>query len=64
MARARLGDVVLAESDDRFGGSLLGSEAEIDGLSGPAWCDRTVSAVADMDEVRLLPRTAVTNPPS
>lgn len=51
--------VVLAETDDRFGGSLLRTDVEIDGASGPEWCDRVVGELAEFDDVRLLPSTAM-----
>ena len=59
-ARAAASDgarVILAEQDMRFGGSLLWCGAEIDGLRGLDWADRTVAALAQRPNVRLAPRT-------
>lgn len=51
--------VVLADADERCGGSLLSSKAEIDGLTGREWCDQVVDELGAADEVLLLPRTVV-----
>ncbi|MEM8588008.1 MAG: sarcosine oxidase subunit alpha family protein [Pseudomonadota bacterium] len=59
-AAARSGArVVLADIDDRFGGSLLSAEVEIEGRSGSDWSDQVVDLLGDQDEVCLLPRTTV-----
>ncbi|WP_412506811.1 sarcosine oxidase subunit alpha family protein [Roseovarius sp. SYSU LYC5161] len=58
---ARAGaDVILADEDARMGGRLLAETEEVDGQPGHAWASDMVSELAEMDNVRLMPRTAVT----
>lgn len=51
--------VILADSDARFGGTLLGRQENIDGLDASCWIDRTTRYLEDQNEVRLLHRTTV-----
>ena len=61
LSSARAGArVILADEQAEFGGSLLGSSETIDGRPATAWVEAVVAELADMDEVRLLPRTTVT----
>ena len=60
-AAARAGaDVILADEDARMGGRLLAETEEVDGQPGHAWAAEVVAELAAMDNVRLMPRTAVT----
>ena len=64
MAALRAGragaDVILAEEDSRFGGRLLAERLEVAGRPGAAWAEEIVAELAAMENVRLMPRTAVT----
>ncbi len=53
-------DVILADEGGRPGGRLLGEDEMLDG--GPAlhWIRRVAAELASLQNVRLLPRTAVT----
>jgi sarcosine oxidase subunit alpha len=53
-------DVILAEQDTQFGGSLLWEEHSIDGADGCAWLQRTVSELQQYPNVTFLTRTTVT----
>ena len=61
LTAARAGaDVILADEDSLMGGRLNGETHEIDGKPGHAWAADVVAELASMDNVRLMPRTAVT----
>ncbi|HEY3811957.1 MAG TPA: sarcosine oxidase subunit alpha family protein [Caulobacteraceae bacterium] len=49
--------VILCDQDTRFGGSLLWCDAEVEGLRGRDWVDRTVAGLSTQPNVRLAPRT-------
>ena len=51
--------VILAELDERFGGSALTRSVTIEGGTGPDWSDKMVAQLMAMPDVRLLPRTTV-----
>jgi methylglutamate dehydrogenase subunit C len=51
--------VILADQDERPGGSLLGQRMDIDGISGVAWATKAHAELATMPDVQILPRTAV-----
>jgi sarcosine oxidase, subunit alpha len=51
--------VIVADDRDQFGGSLLGERFRIEGQPGAKWVQTTVAQLADMPNVRLLPRTNV-----
>ena len=51
--------VILADEQERLGGSLLTQAAEIDGVSGVDWARRGVHALGALGQVRVLPRTTV-----
>ena len=53
-------DVILADEDLRMGGRLLAEIDQIDGLPGPEWAETVLAELSAMDNVRLMPRTAVT----
>ncbi|WIY23823.1 sarcosine oxidase subunit alpha family protein [Parasedimentitalea psychrophila] len=53
-------DVILAEEDARMGGRLLAEVEQIDGLSGADWVAQVLVEMASLDNVRLMPRTAIT----
>ncbi|MDN2580405.1 sarcosine oxidase subunit alpha family protein [Aquibium sp. ELW1220] len=60
LAAARSGRrVVLADLDPAFGGALKWSGELLDGEPAAGWVAETISALAAMDNVRLLPRTTV-----
>ncbi len=61
LTAARSGlDVILADEDARMGGRLLAETHEVGGVPGPVWVDGVLAELAAMDNVRLMPRTAVT----
>lgn len=49
--------VILCDEGPRFGGSLLGDDATVDGLEATAWADLVVRELAGRPDVTLLPRT-------
>ena len=49
--------VILVDEQQEMGGSLLSSQAEIDGKPALAWMESTIAELAAMPEVRLLPRS-------
>ena len=51
--------VIVADEQNEFGGSLLASNAELDGQHAPDWLRATVQTLAAMDNVTLLPRSTV-----
>ena len=51
--------VIVADLDERLGGSALGREVAIDDQAGPDWAARMRDELESMDEVALLPRTTV-----
>ncbi len=51
--------VIIADDDFRAGGQLNAETFEVDGLPGSQWAERIATELADMDNVRLLTRTAV-----
>ncbi|MEG6508957.1 sarcosine oxidase subunit alpha family protein [Methyloligella sp. 2.7D] len=51
--------VILADEDFRFGGRLNAETYEIDGRPGAVWAEDTAKALAEMENVRLMPRTTV-----
>ncbi|AZV78999.1 sarcosine oxidase subunit alpha family protein [Parasedimentitalea marina] len=53
-------DVILAEEDASMGGRLLGEVEQIDGLSGVDWVAQVLAELESLDNVRLMPRTAIT----
>ncbi len=50
--------VILCEQDALLGGSLLYTDAEIDGLAGPAWVERVQGELESYGETQVLTRTA------
>ncbi len=53
-------DVILADEDFTFGGRLNCEVIEVGKQAGANWAAATVTALAAMDNVRLMPRTTVT----
>ena len=53
-------DVILADEDALMGGRLNAETYEVDGKPGHVWAAEMVDALAEMDNVRLKPRTTVT----
>lgn len=53
-------DVILAEEDSRMGGRLLAEREEVGGRPGHVWAAEVLAELEAMDNVRLMPRTAVT----
>jgi sarcosine oxidase subunit alpha len=53
-------DVILADEDALMGGRLNGEVGEVDGQPGVGWAAASVAALAEMPNVRLMPRTTVT----
>lgn len=53
-------DVILAEEDSRMGGRLLAEVEQIDGMPGVDWVAQVLGELDSLDNVRLMPRTAVT----
>jgi sarcosine oxidase subunit alpha len=53
-------DVILAEEDFAMGGRLLAETGEIEGMPGADWAASVLAELAEMDNVRLMPRTTVT----
>ena len=51
--------VILADEQSEFGGWLLSSDAEIDGLRASQWVADALARLKSMPEVKLLPRTTV-----
>ncbi len=51
--------VILAELEPAFGGTAKWSDETISGMSASDWVDVTLRELADMPNVRLLPRTTV-----
>jgi sarcosine oxidase subunit alpha len=49
--------VILCDEGARFGGSLVGDDARIDGVEAGQWVDATLRELAVNPEVTLLPRT-------
>ena len=49
--------VILVDEQQEMGGSLLASNTEIDGMPASAWVESTLAELAEMPEVRLLPRS-------
>ncbi len=61
LTAARAGaDVILADEDSQMGGRLLAETQEVDGKPGHVWAAEVVAELAAMENVRLMPRTAVT----
>ncbi|WP_157016133.1 sarcosine oxidase subunit alpha family protein [Mesorhizobium xinjiangense] len=58
-AAAKGARVILAETDPVLGGSANWSNETIDGEDASQWAARTAEALAETDNVRLLPRTTV-----
>ena len=52
--------VILADEGSEFGGSLLSDTSEIAGLPAADWVAQTLSELAAMEDVTLLPRTTIT----
>ena len=60
LAAGRAGvDVILCEEDRQMGGRLLSDAGQIDGMSGAHWALGVLAELADMPNVRLMPRTTV-----
>jgi methylglutamate dehydrogenase subunit C len=53
-------DVIVADEDFTLGGRLNSESIALSGQSGADWAAATVATLADMDNVRLMPRTTVT----
>ncbi|MBV0888346.1 sarcosine oxidase subunit alpha family protein [Komagataeibacter oboediens] len=51
--------VILCEQDSVTGGRLRAERTDIDGVPGWQWADRTVAALRQMPEVRIMTRTCV-----
>ncbi|MBB3051554.1 sarcosine oxidase subunit alpha [Prauserella isguenensis] len=51
--------VIIADSDTEFGGSLLGSDEELDHAPAGRWIDRVTAELRATPEVTVLPRTTV-----
>jgi sarcosine oxidase subunit alpha len=49
--------VILCDESARFGGSLIGADATIDGIKAAQWIDATLRGFEANPEVTLLPRT-------
>ncbi|MEL6959065.1 MAG: sarcosine oxidase subunit alpha family protein [Pseudomonadota bacterium] len=61
LTAARAGaDVILADEDSVMGGRLLAETHEVGGMPGADWAAAQVAALAQMENVRLMPRTTVT----
>ncbi|WP_137703101.1 sarcosine oxidase subunit alpha family protein [Marimonas lutisalis] len=61
LTAARAGaDVILADEDTVMGGRLNAENEEVGGQPGREWAAGLVAELAEMDNVRLMPRTAVT----
>ncbi|NIZ15396.1 sarcosine oxidase subunit alpha family protein [Phaeobacter sp. HF9A] len=61
LTAARAGaDVILAEEDSRMGGRLLAEVEEVDGKPAHLWVAEVLAELESLDNVRLMPRTAVT----
>jgi sarcosine oxidase subunit alpha len=54
-------DVIVAEQDSRFGGSLLWEALAIDGADGRVWLQQTLHELQRYPNVTLLSRTTVTS---
>lgn len=60
LSAARSGaDVILADEDFRMGGRLLAETYEIDGQPGHMWVSAALAELEQMDNVRLMTRTAI-----
>jgi sarcosine oxidase, subunit alpha len=57
VAAATGAHVMVCDEGSQFGGSLIGSDALIDGVTAAAWIDTTVRELAAQSDVTLLPRT-------
>ncbi|MEM7718744.1 MAG: 2Fe-2S iron-sulfur cluster-binding protein, partial [Pseudomonadota bacterium] len=53
-------DVILATEDTRLGGRLLSETFEVGGDSGLSWTNGITARLAEMPNVRIMPRTTVT----
>ncbi len=53
-------DVILAEEDSVFGGRLMREAAEVGGERGHLWAAGVLNELANLPNVRLMPRTTVT----
>ena len=53
-------DVILADEDSLMGGRLNGEAEEVGGEAGHLWAAHVVRRLAEMPNVRLMPRTTVT----
>ena len=51
--------VILADDQNEFGGALLASGEEIDGVPAPDWAQKRVAELAAFDNVTLLSRSTV-----
>ncbi|MGV6811085.1 MAG: sarcosine oxidase subunit alpha family protein [Brevirhabdus sp.] len=61
LVAARSGaDVIVAEEDARMGGRLLSEDEDVGGKPGHVWAAEVLEDLSGMDNVRLMPRTAVT----
>src|SRR5919108_3527321 len=58
-AAERGGRVILAELDQRFGGSANWSDETIDGMPAAYWAGRMIDELSERGNVRLLSRTTV-----
>ncbi|MDQ1849513.1 sarcosine oxidase subunit alpha family protein [Gemmobacter fulvus] len=53
-------DVILADEDARMGGRALAETALLDGQTGADWVAQVLAELANLPNVRLMPRTSVT----
>ncbi|MDP4032073.1 MAG: sarcosine oxidase subunit alpha family protein [Pseudorhodobacter sp.] len=61
LTAARAGaDVILADEDACMGGRLLAETLMIDGMAGADWAAQVLAELAQLPNVRLMPRTTVT----
>ena len=59
LAAGRSGARVILADEQHHPGGMLTDDDRIDGMAATAWVDETLRALEAMDEVRVLPRTAV-----
>ena len=51
--------VIIADEQAEFGGSLLHTNEQIDGMSGQAWVEQTIAQLATYPDVLMLPKACV-----
>jgi sarcosine oxidase subunit alpha len=52
-------NVILADEDFRMGGRLLSEDYEINGSGAAEWLSQTLTELASLPNVRLMPRTSI-----